>query len=644
MIAKLNYIMIQKYSIIILSLFLFACNDSKTESKSSDSTTENKKNDEGEAIVNNHSHSNIDEVNTTHLHLEFDVNFDQKKIKGIARHKMNNTGVDVAIFDVQGLDIQKVTLGEGDEKETTFKIGKEDKLLGAPLKVDINENTTMVNIYYETTEESQALDWLDPSLTGSKKHPFLYTQGQAILTRTWIPTQDTPENRITYSAEVKVPSELLALMSANNPTEKNKTGEYSFEMNQPIPSYLIALAVGELEYAKLGEKSGVYAEPYMIDAAASEFRDIPKMMDAAQELYGEYLWDMYDVIVLPHSFPFGGMENPRLTFATPTLIAGDRSLVSVIAHELAHSWSGNLVTNATWDDFWLNEGFTVYFENRIMEEIYGKEVADMLALIEFQELEKSIDKMMSEGNNEDTHLKLNLDERNPDDGMTDVAYVKGAFFLKTLEKTVGREKFDAFLRKYFSAHQFETLTSEDFVEYLNKNLLEKENIDFNVEEWIYSDGIPDNVVKITSDRFVKIKKLADKIKNGEKLPAALKRQDKTTQEWLTFIRHFKGELDKEKMIVIDKQLNFRNSGNAEIMSEWFILGINNGYTDLRPDIKKFLVKVGRRKFLAPIYTTLSEPKNNSLEWANEVYAEARPNYHAISFNTVDEILSVSNEN
>jgi aminopeptidase N len=640
--------MIQKYSIIFLSLFLFACNESKSEKNNSDSTTENKtsdkESDEGETLVNNHSYSNIDEVNTTHLHLDFVVDFKEKRINGVARHKMNNTGVNQAIFDVQGLKVNKVTLGEGEEKETTFTVGKEDKLLGAPLKVKIDENTTMVNIYYETTEKSQALDWLDPSLTGSKKHPFLYTQGQAILTRTWIPTQDTPENRITYSANVKVPSDLLALMSANNPTEKNESGEYSFEMNQPIPSYLIALAVGELEYAKLGEKSGVYAEPYMIDAAASEFRDIPKMMDAAQELYGEYLWDMYDVIVLPHSFPFGGMENPRLTFATPTLIAGDRSLVSVIAHELAHSWSGNLVTNATWDDFWLNEGFTVYFENRIMEKIYGKEVANMLALIEFQELEKSIDKMMSEGHSEDTHLKLNLDERNPDDGMTDVAYVKGAFFLKTLEKTVGRDKFDAFLREYFNAHQFETLTSESFIDYLNKNLLEKENIDFNVEEWIYGDGIPDNVVKITSDRFVKIKILADKIKDGAKLPSDLKREDKTTQEWLAFIRHFEGELDKEKMIAIDKQLNFRNSGNAEIMSEWFILGINNGYTDLRPDIKKFVVKVGRRKFLAPIYTALSEPENNSVEWAKEVYAEARPNYHAISFNTVDEILGVSYEN
>lgn len=620
---------------------MFACTEEKNETKETTNDSKSQDTTFVATIVKNHSYSNIHEINTKHLHLDLDVNFDEKKIVGVARHEMINNGAKKAVFDVQGLNIINVTIGKDTETPVKFTIGKEDKLLGAPLSIEVDERTKFINIYYETTEASQALDWLDPALTGSKKHPFLYTQGQAILTRTWIPVQDTPENRITYSAKVKVPSELLALMSANNPTEKNDKGEYHFEMKQPIPSYLIALAVGELEYAKLGDQSGVYAEPYMIKSAATEFQDIPKMIVAAQELYGEYLWDKYDVIVLPHSFPFGGMENPRLTFATPTLIAGDRSLVSVIAHELAHSWSGNLVTNATWDDFWLNEGFTVYFENRIMEKIYGKEVADMLALIEFQELKESVKEMMEEGHSKDTHLKLDLASRNPDDGMTDVAYVKGAFFLKTLENKVGREKFDKFLREYFEVHQFETLTSEAFVEYLNENLLKKENITFNVDEWIYGDGIPANVLKIESDRFKNIQDLAVKIKKGEKeLPADLMREDKTTQEWLAFIRAFDGELAKEKMKQIDAQLNFKNSGNAEIMSEWFILGIKNDYKELRPEIETFLIKVGRRKFLAPIYETLSEKPENKA-WAKKVYEKARPNYHAISYHTVDEILGVN---
>ena len=364
------------------------------------------------------------------------------------------------------------------------------------------------------------------------------------------------------------------------------------------------------------------------------------MIDAAQKMYGDYLWDVYDVIVLPHSFPFGGMENPRLTFATPTLIAGDGSLVSVIAHELAHSWSGNLVTNASWNDFWLNEGFTVYFENRIMEEVYGKEIAAMLALIEYQELEKSVNEMMANGREKDTHLKLELHDRDPDEGMTDVAYVKGAFFLKTIEETVGREKFDEFLRSYFNAYQFETLTTEEFVIYLNENLLVKENIDFNIDEWIYGEGIPDNVVKIESDRFKIVQDYAGDIRNGGKLPQNLKRGDKITQEWLAFIRAFNGELSKEQMIMVDEQLNFKNSGNSEIMSEWFVLGIKNDYKEIRPEIKAFLKKVGRRKFLEPLYTTLAATEE-TLAWGKEVYKEARPFYHAVSFNTVDKILGVS---
>lgn len=630
--------MIQKTVSLLFVAFLLSCNNNDPKEESQPSTNEKAAEKEA-AAVKNHSYSNIDEIHTEHLHLDLNINFDEKIISGVARHEMKNNDADKAIFDMQAMSIDSITTGRKDnEKTVEYSIGESDELLGAPLTVDITPSTQQVNIYYQTSPEAQALDWLDPSLTGSGKHPFLYTQGQAILTRSWVPVQDTPGNRFTYTADLQVPSELLALMSASNPTSKNESGSYSYEMSQPIPSYLLALAVGELEYAQLGEQSGVYAEPHMIDAVASEFRDIPKMMDAAQELYGEYLWETYDVIVLPHSFPFGGMENPRLTFATPTLIAGDRSLVSVIAHELAHSWSGNLVTNASWNDFWLNEGFTVYFENRIMEEIYGEEVADMLALIEYQELEESVDQMMAAGNGEDTHLKLHLDHRNPDEGMTDIAYVKGAFFLKTLEKAVGRDKFDAFLRKYFEKHKFETLTTEDFVKYLKANLLEKENVDFNVDEWIYEDGIPDNVVTIDSDRFEEAQNMARQLKETGALPANLEREDKTTQEWLAFIRALEGELSTSKMKEVDEQLNFRESGNAEIMSEWFILGIKNDYTELRPDIEAFLKKVGRRKFLRPIYQTLADGSQEDIAFAQSVYEEARPNYHSVSYNTIDDIL------
>lgn len=628
---------------VLLCLSLFACDyfdDAQSE--------EGKKIITNQQIRESHSYANIDEVYTKHLHLDMEVDFDNNSIYGVARHTMINKGSDTAVFDIKGLEIQKVTLGEKDhEVNTNFVIGIEDSILGAPLSVKIDRKSTLINIYYKTTDGSEALDWLKPEMTKGKKFPYLYTQGQAILTRTWIPSQDRPSNRITYSADVKVPEGMMALMSAKNPTKKSKDGLYHFEMNQPIPVYLIALAVGNLEYRKIGKNCGVYSEPEMIRQVAWEFKDLRKMIVAAEGIYGKYQWEQYDVIVLPYSFPFGGMENPRLTFANPTLLAGDRSLISVIAHELAHSWSGNLVTNATWDDFWLNEGFTVYFENRIMESLYGKDIADILALIEFQELKAEVKEISDGDHPEDTYLKLSLDGRNPDDGMTSVAYVKGAFFLKTLEEKVGREKFDVFVKGYFKKFQFQTLTTEIFEKYLEDNLLKPNNVKFNTKSWLYGKGIPKNCIKIVSPRFVAMQKMADDFNAGKDIfkikvkkrrrKIDLKRDMYVTQEWLAFIRRLPRNISIEKLKLLDKKLDFKGWGNAEIATEWYILGVDAGYEEIRPNMEKFLKKVGRRKFLLPIYKTLAK-RPADLKWAKDVYAEARANYHAVSQNTIDEIL------
>lgn len=590
-------------------------------------------------MIDNHSYSNVEEINTTHLSLKLEVNFDSHIITGVARHKMDNKGTEKAVFDIKEIEISKVTVGkEGEEQETTFEIGSFDSIFGTPLVVDIAEDSEWVNIYYETSPKADAIDWLTADKTHSGKYPFLYTQGEAILTRSWIPVQDVPSNRFTYSASVQVPSGMLALMSATNPQETNESGLYHFEMKQPISAYLLALAAGELVYEKLDERSGVYAEPSIAKSAAAEFKDIPKMIDAAERLYGEYQWGMYDVLFLPASFPFGGMENPRLTFATPTVLAGDGSLVSLVAHELAHSWSGNLVTNATWSDFWLNEGFTVYFENRIMEEIYGKETADMLYMIEFQELLATIKEMKEDGAEDDSKLKLDLEGRNPDDGMTDIAYIKGSLFLKTLEDKVGRAKFDEFVKGYFKHYEFQTITTEDFVSYLKEHLLEKENLDFDYDEWIYGQGIPSNAVKISSSKLIEVESFAQDIKEGKMLPADLQRQDKITQEWLAFIRAFNGHLSVDTMKMIDEQLHFKDSDNAEIMAEWFVLGVQNDYMEIRPNLEAFLIKVGRRKFLEPIYKALARHSDESYEWGQSVYQKAKPHYHAVTYYTIDDIL------
>ncbi len=604
-----------------------------------------------------HSYSNTDKIHTTHIDLNIEVDFLNKRIYGVVSHTMKKLkDTDTAIFDINGPKIQKVTLGEigKNEKETNFIIGPMKEYIGQPLSVKINKNTTKINIYYETTDNAGALDWLSPELTAGKKHPYLYTQGQAILTRTWIPVQGTPANRITYSADVKVPTDLMAIMSADNPKKRAENGIYHFEMKQQIPVYLIALAVGNLEYRSLGTNCGVYSEPEMVDKCKWEFVDLPKMITAAEKLYGKYQWEQYDIVVLPYSFPFGGMENPRLTFANPTLIAGDRSAVSVVAHELAHSWSGNLVTNATWDDFWLNEGFTVYFENRIMEELYGKEKADMLALIEFQDLKIELEEFEKNGQSEDTHLKLNLKNRNPDDGMNEIAYVKGCFFLKTLERDCGRERFDAFLNSYFKDHAFSTMTTEQFEKYLNEKLLKPNNIEFNTKEWLYESGLPKNCYAVTSLRYENVQKLAQqfaagkdifkrpKKKKGKKQEPAITRNSFEPQEWQGFIRELPKKMTVEQLALLDEKLHFTGWGNAEVATEWYVLAINSGYKNVRPSMEKFLLITGRRKFLLPIYGALNGSADDKM-WAMKVYKEARNNYHPVAVGSVDKLLDYKNK-
>jgi leukotriene-A4 hydrolase len=585
-----------------------------------------------------HSYAQPNQAVTKHLDLELSVDFEQKLLKGVAHWTIVQQQAKQIVFDTRNLTIEKVTAGTRQKEETTtFSLGSDDPLLGAPLTIDLPEGATQVSIYYQTSPDgAAALDWLDPIQTATKSHPFLFTQGQAILTRTWIPCQDSPGIRITYNAKVSVPADLMAVMSASNPQEKNDQGVYSFEMKQPIPPYLLALAVGNLQFKPISENTGVYAEPTVVDAAVDEFADIPQMLEVAESLYGPYLWDRYDVIVLPPSFPFGGMENPRLTFATPTIIAGDRSLTSLIAHELAHSWSGNLVTNATWNDFWLNEGFTVYFERRIMEGLYGKEYADMLALLGYQDLEEDVHMIGEE--EADTHLKLDLEGRDPDDGMTDIAYEKGAFFLMLLEEKVGRETFDEFLKNYFETHKFQTLTTETFIIYLKENLLEPNQVNVNLDEWIYGPGIPANCPKVSSSRFEQVDASLQQFLSGT-APVDLNTKDWSSHEWLHFIRQLPNDLSMGQMTALDKAFFFSNSGNSELLAAWFNLSLRNGYSENNmPQIESFLVRVGRRKFLSPLYRAFKE--SGQLEAARAIYAKAKPNYHSVSRGTIESILEI----
>lgn len=590
----------------------------------------------GQYAADPHSAARPNQVAIDHLHLDLEVDFEMRQLRGTAAYDLERNGGDTLILDIDGLHISKVTERIDGEAVDVSDFQVEDRnAYGGALRIVLSANSDAVTVHYHTHPDAKALLWLDPEQTYGKGAPFLFTQGQAILTRSWIPIQDSPAIRMTYSADIEVPGGMLALMSAENPTKLRQDGVYHFQMNQPIPPYLMALAVGDIAFETLGERSGVYAEPGMLEAAAYEFAEVEDMIATAESLYGPYAWERYDILVLPPSFPFGGMENPRLTFVTPTIIAGDRSLTSLIAHELAHSWSGNLVTNASWNDFWLNEGFTVYFEHRIMEALYGRAYAEMLSTLDYQSLRKTIEELGQES--PDTHLKLDLDGRNPDDGMTDIAYDKGYLMLRWLEETVGREAFDAFLREYFEAHAFQTMTTADFVDYLDAHLLADLAERPDVEAWIYGPGLPENHPVPASDVFDQIDKRTAQWAAGEAGPGDLGAETWSTHEWLHFLRAIPPDADGQQLAALDEAFGLTSTGNSEIAAAWFLVAIDHNYREAFDAMESFLVRVGRRKFLKPIYERLTQTEAH-FAWAREVYAKARPNYHAVSVATLDGIL------
>jgi len=590
-----------------------------------------------------HSYSNPQAVRVTNVDLDWNVLFDKKILQGTAILSFERTSKETnapLILDTRDLKIAKVEAssdGGKSYKTTKFKVGAADKILGAPLTIQLPANATSVRIAYSTSPNASGLQWLEPSQTAGKKTPFMFSQAQAIHARSFIPLQDSPQVRVTYTARVRTPKNLLAVMSAEgNAQDSARTGNYTFKMPHQIPPYLIAIAVGDLQFRSLGSRTGVYTEPSMIEQSASELSDTEKMVEATEKIYGEYRWGRYDLLVLPPSFPFGGMENPMLTFATPTILAGDKSLVSLVAHELAHSWSGNLVTNATWRDFWLNEGFTTYLERRIIEAVYGQPRREMEATLGRRSLEEEMLAMQAR----DQILHVDLKGRDPDDGFTGVPYEKGALFLRHLEETVGREKFDKFVRGYFDNHAFQSITTETFVNYLNKNLLDTNPNSVSradVDEWIYKAGLPKNAPQPKSDAFDKVKTQAQGWLRNDITASGIKPDAWTTQEWLHFLTSLPSNLGTEKMAELDLAFNLSKIGNSEIAFQWLLMSIKNNYAAANPRLEEFLTTIGRRKFVRPLFEELAKTPAGK-ERAVAIYTKARPGYHPITVASVDGIL------
>lgn len=583
------------------------------------------------------SFANTDQFVTAHLALDLTVDFGAEELRGsamLAIRKLDPDATEI-VLDTRDLDISNVDvlLADGASVPAEFRFGDRDKVKGTPLIVSLPDAARSatefgLELEYKTRPESTALQWLPPELTAGGKHPLMFSQSQAIHARSWVPLQDTPAVRITYEATIHTPPQLLAVMSADNDPLTPRGGEYQFEMPQPIPSYLLAIAVGNIFFAPLGEQTGVYAEPELLDASVFEFADTQEMLEQAEKLFGPYEWGRYDLLVLPPSFPYGGMENPRLSFVTPSLLAGDRSLVSVIAHELAHSWSGNLVTNATWRDGWLNEGVTSYLESRLMEVIYDKDRVDEERVLSYQELLLDLETVSPNMQ----ALAPRLDAGDPDDFQGTMHYSKGQLFLQYLENAFGRDAFDRFLGQYFDEFAFQTITTERFLDYLDLNLLQAESSKVSreqAERWLYQPGLPDDAPIPSSSSLDAAEALATQWAEGKIDVAEIPIENWSPQATVHFINSLPADLSDEQLSILDEGLGLSATRNAEIGRTWFIQVAQRRHTAAYQQLEQHLNRYGRGRLIYPVYLALAN-NGSDLELAREMFGRARGAYHPLT--------------
>jgi aminopeptidase N len=588
------------------------------------------------------SFANTDQFVTEHIRLYLTVNFKLKELRGFAvlkMHKLDPAAKHI-ILDSRDLHIDAITVGgmQDDGTEAAFEYTHDDPVLGQALKITLPQELEhlqdlLIKIHYKTDPGASALQWLPKELTAGGEHPFMFSQSQSIHARSWIPLQDTPSVRITYEATIHTPAELLAVMSADNDPLTERDGEYHFNMPQPIPSYLLAIAVGNIYFAPIGELTGVYTEPEMLDASTFEFASTQQMLDTAAAIYGPYQWGRYDLLILPPSFPFGGMENPRLSFITPSILAGDQSLVSLIAHELAHSWSGNMVSNKTWRDIWLNEGITSYLDSRLMEVLFGKDRADEERVLSYRELQQGLEEVSPAM--QALAPRERLDD--PDESQGSLHYHKGQLFLQHMENIFGRETFDPFLAAYFKYFEFQSISSEQFLDYLEENLLTKYPGKFSrqqAEEWLYQPALPADAPVPYSETLETAERLAGSWAAGEVPLDNIPQNQWSPQATVHFINSLPVELSELQLTELDDSFGFSQTRNAEISRAWFIQVAHRRHLPAYPDMKAHLNRYGRTRLIYPVYIALAE-NDVDTELAHTLFEDAKSNYHPLTITAIE---------
>jgi aminopeptidase N len=604
-----------------------------------------------------HSFANVEQFRVTHVELNLRVDFPHTVLFGAVALEIKRLDPRATelVLDTRDLDIRDVSeratdvLGATSKSETTwvsrpFHFQKADPILGSPLVIELppsKRTTHLIKIEYVTSPEASALQWLTEKKNPGRNHPLMYTLSEPIGTRSWIPLQDTPRARLTYGAHIHTSSDVFAVMSAKFDPKAKRNGDYSFVMTDAIPPYLIALAVGDLQFKEAGPRTGVYAERSLIAAAAKEFADAETLLRAAEKILGPYPWSRYDILVLPPSFPVGGMENPRLSFVSPTIITGDKFPPAVIAHEVAHSWPGDLVSSATWRDLWLSEGFAGYLQGRIVDEVYGERREAMDRVLGLQSLRDDL----ATAKPEDQVLAIDLRDRDPGAAFNDVIYQKGRLFFVFLDAKFGRDHFDAFMREYFDQFAGKSVSTEQFLAYLKSNLLDRyPNIvgADEVMQWVMAPGLPADAVLPASNVFDSVDEARDRWLGGGLPAKKLDTRDWQWPQWQYFLDHMPNTLRAEQLADLDQAFGLTRSENALVTRSWLMLVIRNAYRPGIARLEEYLKTIGRSKLITPLYQELMKtPAGAAL--ARRVFALARPGYHAQTVAVLEPIVNAARE-